>query len=249
MCVIQRNAAGERRCARRCLSYIQTLSPPPPSLLISAAYSATRPSLGTGGAGDDGPGGGRFPARRRWAPLQHFKGERVKYTESGAVVAEKLGVPTPVLDRHASRLGGGAAAGAAERKRSRSKSGSRTAGAAAERGRPAKRPRHASIEDDEAEPSTERAPSRGRGSAAASSSAPVPGGLSAKEAKALKAKVERLEQGVKGTRAQEQMPLSHLPPGFAEAPSSNLVISASNGHPMYQIGECADTASATNSAT
>ena len=36
--------------------------------------------------------------RRRWNPLDHWKGERVRYNETGAVVAEKLGVATPAVE-------------------------------------------------------------------------------------------------------------------------------------------------------
>jgi len=41
----------------------------------------------------------RSGKRRRWAPLNHWKNERLQYDEFGAVKAEKLGPVTPVVDK------------------------------------------------------------------------------------------------------------------------------------------------------
>ena len=50
--------------------------------------------------------------RRRWTPLDHWKGERIFYKQDdvtgapSAVVAERLGVLTPASKRHHSSTGG-----------------------------------------------------------------------------------------------------------------------------------------------
>jgi hypothetical protein len=56
--------------------------------------------LHAGGVGADNEGdddGTRRSKRRRWRSLAHWKGERIQYTETGAVNAVREGVLTPDL--------------------------------------------------------------------------------------------------------------------------------------------------------
>ena len=60
----------------------------------AGASSRIRKSLGVG-HDDEGEDGGRYPQRRRWPTLDHWRGERVQYREDGAGVAERLGAASP----------------------------------------------------------------------------------------------------------------------------------------------------------
>jgi hypothetical protein len=205
-----------------------------------------RKSLGGGSHADEDEDGGRGK-RRRWKPLQHWKGERVKYTEEGAQNAEKLGVLTPKLTSKRSRSKSKERTKVKSGKRSeqRERSVSRSASRSAPRDSGRGRSRYEEEEEEGQEEEDEEAPrskvSRKGGKGGGVSDSAHADALEKAEVRASKRTAVAVYEASKGTVRQTAMDGSALPAGFSVSSSPNLVISSGGGMPMYQIGACPPT--------
>jgi len=182
-------------------------------------------SAGAGGEGEEEEEeeeeGGRYPKRRRWKKLEHWKGERIIYKEDEnnvpfAYRAERIGVITPVL-------GGGGS-----RKRSRSKTNTGAKG----RGRSASKSRGAAGKRGEEEEEEEGGDVLNRG---IPKGALVIKGKLEDDPRVKKLVAAAMAKGSEGTARQPVYPKSSLPSDFKETTSPTLVIRAEGGEPMYQI--------------
>jgi hypothetical protein len=190
-----------------------------------------RKSLGGAAAGgggeeeeeEEGEGGARYPQRRRWATLQHWKGERVLYKEEDgvpfAVRAERVGVLTP-------SDGGGGAGGAKRKSRSREpKRGGGGGGRSASRSRSLGGGRGGG----------------GGGGGGGGSGAPVPKGATVimgrleDDPRVKKLLAAAAARAAEGTARQAPLPRDAIAEDFKESGSPTLLIRSREGQPLYQI--------------
>lgn len=202
-----------------------------------------RYSLGTGknndmNNDDDDDTGARRSNRRRWAPLQHWKNERIRYRENEllgvqeAVVAEKLGPLTPDVEAVGKRR----SRSTENRNRSRSRSVSRHS---KEKEKSSKHNRRSSSRDRESDSggSDNERPSSSRSAVLNSALT----GSKIDKNKLVKIPEVRalIEDAVynasRGTTRQKPFSTSNLPSSVHESSSANIIVDGTDGQPTYQM--------------
>jgi len=217
-----------------------------------------RPSIGVASLDRRENSGSRHSSRRRWAPLSHWKGERVKYreTEDGeaieAISAERVGVLSPKIQGLYKKRAQPAAQGGKPRSVSRGRE-SKKGGKAS-----AIEDEDNNEEEEEEEVEERDQAKRLKGGAASSkqhnSSTAAGSGPSAamseaaifKDKDRLRARPEvqalikdALRHPVyvagRGSKNQASLPASELPSSFVESERPNLIVHGSDGVPSHQI--------------
>jgi mannose-6-phosphate isomerase-like protein (cupin superfamily) len=206
-----------------------------------------RPSLGTASLDRRDNGGSRHSLRRRWAPLDHWKGERVKYreTEDGeaieAVAAERLGVLSPKVEGLYKKRAQSTSQGGKPRSISR--------------GRESKKSGKASMIEDEdnndeqEDEEREQVRTSKGGSSITKQHGPSAAMIEAaffKDKDRLRARPEvqaLIKEAIRnpvyiagrGSKNQASLPASELPSSFAESERPNLIVHGTDGVPSHQI--------------